>query len=237
MELADLWLDSEDTARVEAMVEGLVTKLRDGAEAFAPWLLLRALQVLGAAREKRGDLTGAADALLEAIELAQATRDPSHDSLSQKHDSLSQKQDPLSQSPWRQRLLWEPLNQLGRIRLRLDQTDGAEELFVRARQVAAEANDRRGEVTALANLSTAKAAKGDFKKAFDQMGHALDLAAAMADLPALARLWHNLGLLYARQRRWEEARNAFDQSLERARVADWREGIALNAAQLRRMGP
>ncbi|WP_168210717.1 protein kinase domain-containing protein [Persicimonas caeni] len=215
LELADLWLGSEDTARVETMVEGLVQKLRDGGEAFAPWLLLRALQVLGAAREKRGNLTGAADALLEAVERAQRTAD-------------------VSQSPWRQRLVWEPLNQLGRIRLRLEQTDGAEELFEQARQVAAEANDRRGEVTALANLSTAKAATGSFEQAFDHMGRALELAADIADLPALAKLWHNLGLLYARQRRWEEARDAFNESLERARATGWREGIALNSEQLRR---
>jgi uncharacterized protein HemY len=67
------------------------------------------------------------------------------------------------------------------------------------------------------------------------MSEALALARRIGDLKAPSRLNYNLGLLYSRQSRWEEARRVFETSKEAALAMGWREGMVLNQNELRKV--
>ena len=221
LDLAELWLDGEDTHRVETLVRRSIESIRErwtrssGGDDETRWLLVRALKVLGDALERQGKLGPAAEVLIEAVDLNSNLDLASAD------------------NPWRARLLWEPLNQLGRLRLRMGDNESAASSFERALDVADKLGDIQGELAVRGNIASLHASAGDFGEAYTALGEARALARGIGDLKSTSRLEYNLGLLYAKQHRWEEARDALEESRSLARSLRWREGIALTSEQLR----
>ncbi|MFU8805634.1 MAG: tetratricopeptide repeat protein, partial [Bradymonadaceae bacterium] len=220
LDLAELWLDSEDTGRVETLArratDDIRARLASGTTTGGDdWLLVRALKVLGEILEKQARFPAAAQVLIEAVEL-NASQD-----VSAVHD------------PWRIRLLWEPLNQLGRLQLRMGRGAGAEKYLQQALALANRLGDVQGEIAARGNLASMYASTERLDQAYEILGEAKAIAGHAGDLKSICRLDYNLGLLYASQHRWEDARDVFTSSKKLASSLGWREGIALSLSQLR----
>ncbi len=220
IQLAELWLEQEDPDLVEKIVRGTLGEIRkmqierpDDVELRC--LLIRALQQMASTHEKAGRLVPAAKFALEGAELIERGE----------LDALS--------NPWGPSLVWEILNQLGRIRLRTGELDGARRMFELALRVVNDADDPRGEVAVRANLSALLAHEGALDDAYQSLSSALRTARRLSDARAIARLEHNRGLLLVRQKRMQMASEAFEESLRLSNDLDWREGIAMNADRLR----
>jgi len=217
IELCLLWLRDEDPELVAGQIRKTLGEARrvahsDPSERNVA-LLVRTLQVLAQAMEKAKRLAPAAEALLEAIELTE------------RHGITES-------SPWGPRLIWEPLNQLGRIRLLLKELSGAKSLFELALAATQESRDERGEMQVRANLSVLMVHENRLDAAVRSLQSSLKLARKLNDLQAVARLRHNEGLLALRQRRSDLALEAFEESLALSENIDFREGIAMNTLQL-----
>lgn len=222
LDLAEFWLDQEDTSMVENLVRRALADIRanlSGPEVHegGDWLLSRGLKVLGDVLERQGKLGQAGDVLLEAVTLnGQRALDE-------------------ADTPWRIRLLWEPLNQLGRLQLKLGRGEGAQKFFERALDLAARLGDVHGEIAARANLASMHGMLNQTARAFETLSEALALARRVGDYRALSRLQYNLGLLYVSQSRWNEAQSCFTTSREAALSLGWGEGVALNQEELRKV--
>jgi tetratricopeptide (TPR) repeat protein len=167
--------------------------------------------------ERQGKLGQAGDFLLEAVTIN------------------GQRELAEADTPWRIRLLWEPLNQLGRLQLKLGRGQGAQKYFEKALDIAARLGDVHGEIAARANLASMYAGLNQTAQAFETLSEALALAGRVGDFRALSRLQYNLGLLYVSQNRWGEAQSSFTTSREAALSLGWREGVALNQEELRKV--
>lgn len=217
IELYLLWLKDEDPDLVAGQIRKTLAEARriahgDPSERNLA-LLVRTLQALAQAMEKAKRLAPAAEALLEAIETTE------------RHNITES-------SAWGPRLIWEPLNQLGRIRLLLKELSGAKSLFELALAATQESRDERGEMQVRANLSVLMAHENRLDAAVRSLQTSLKIARRLNDLQAVARLRHNEGLLALRQRRSDLALEAFEESLALSETIDFREGIAMNTVQL-----
>jgi serine/threonine protein kinase/tetratricopeptide (TPR) repeat protein len=219
LELGTLWLVEEDPNLVEKIVRKALQEIRrlqsrDPTDLLRSCLLIRALQLMASVREKQGRLAQSAETLIEAIDLTERHHIPAKN------------------NPWGPALLWEPLNQLGRIRLRMGELGDTAKFFEIALKISGESNDLRGELAARANLSALWARSGKVDDAYSVLQEALAVARQVSDLHSLAKLQHNHGLLLIQQDRLELARDAFESSLVISTDLDWREGIAMNASQI-----
>ncbi|MBD3836904.1 tetratricopeptide repeat protein, partial [Brevundimonas sp.] len=132
-------------------------------------------------------------------------------------------------------LIWEPLNDLGRLRLKGNDLEGAKRLFELAREVIQASGDARGEVAVMGNMSALAVAQNDLDAAQQALRRAIKVARSSGQIKPLAKLKHNHGLLLLRQHQPELAEEAFIESDALSQELDWREGLALNSAQLRRL--
>ena len=219
--LAQLWLEEEDPMLLERMLKKLIGQARKAAheDPERTWLLVRALGLLAQVHERQRRLPAAMRALLEAIELTERAE-------------LS-----VRENPWGPSLIWEPLNQLGRLRLKDEQREGARKMFRLALNVAREAEDVRGEIAVRANTATLLTLDGKLDGARRQLEVALELAGRLGEVRTLAKLHHNRGMLHLRQHHTRAAREAFEHSLSLSRELDWREGVAMNVQRLRGLEP
>lgn len=222
IQLAELWLEEEDPDLVEKIARGALSDARkllqerpDDLELRC--LLIRALQLVATVHERAARPVQAAKFALEAAEIIERGEvEPTN-------------------NPWGPSLIWQTLNQLGRIRLRNRDAAGARKMFELAMRVVTQAQDIRGEVAVRANLAMLSEFDGALDTAYQGLLEALRLARRMSDPRAIAKLEYNRGLVLARQHRLEMAREAFTASLELAEDLDWREGIALTSDELRRI--
>ena len=136
---------------------------------------------------------------------------------------------------WRGRLLWEPVNQLGRLQLKLGEVDRAKRSLEEALRLARAFADPRGELAVKANLAALEQHRGNAAEAFRYLAEALAIARGLVDLGAEARLQYNLGLLYTKECRWEESRDAYQECLRLAELRGWREGVVLARDGLRQV--
>ena len=220
VQLAELWLEDEDPDLVERIASGALTEIR-ALQAQSPddielrCLLVRALQTIASCHERAGRLVQAAQFAIEAADLIErGDIDP-------------------CDNPYGPAIVWETLNQLGRIRLRKADSAGARKMFELALRIVTKAEDQRGELAVRANLASLLAKEGQLDLAQQSLSASLHLARKLSDPRSIARLEHNRGLLLVRQRRLDTARLAFEQSLELSEDLDWREGIAMNIDRLR----
>ncbi len=222
VELGQLWLKEEDPELVEKLLRKTLQDARRLAHQTPSIehhaILVRVLQTLAHALEKSGKLAPAAEMLLEAIDIAERHALPAN-------------------TAWGPRLLWEPLNQLGRIRLRLRELSGAASLFELALKSAQESQDLRGEMQVRANLSVLLAEQNRLDAAVRTAQQAVKIARSLQDLQSTARLRHNEGLLALRQKRADLAADAFEESLRLSQDIDFREGIAMNTMRLQELRP
>lgn len=220
LEMAKLWLVDEDPALVEKIAARALSDLRtlhadDPDDVERTGLLITALQVASRVQEQQGNPTRAAEFALEAVELTERSGiDPKN-------------------NPWGPSLVWETLNQLGRIRIRMGETGAARKMFNLAMRVVEATGDARGEVAVRANLATLLTTDGDLDSAHENLTAALRIARHLSDPHAIARLQYNRGTLLQRQGRPGKAQQAFEASLQLAEELDWREGIAMNVQRLR----
>ncbi|MEZ4460773.1 MAG: protein kinase [bacterium] len=212
-----LWLKEEDpdviinaAKRAVAGVRHLVQTRRDD---YTVALLVRGLQLLGEILQRQGRFAPAVETLLEAVELVE------------RHDLTAN-------NPWGPRLLWEPVNQLARVRLLNREFQGAGSLLDVALRVVQEVQDPRGEMSVRANYAVLFAEQGRMDAAVRSAQAALKLAVSVNDLYAQARMLFNLATMHLRQRRRDLAEENFKASLEISESLDWREGIAMNTSQL-----
>jgi serine/threonine protein kinase/tetratricopeptide (TPR) repeat protein len=222
VELGQLWLKEEDPELVEKLLRKTLQDARRLAHASPNIqnnaILVRVLQTLAHALEKAGKLAPSSEMLLEAIEITERHALP-------------------ATTAWGPRLLWEPLNQLGRIRLRLKELTGAASLFELALKSAQDSQDLRGEMQVRANLSVLWAEQNRLDAAVRTAQQAVKIARSLNDLQAEARLRHNEGLLALRQKRSDLAADAFEDSLRISQEIDFREGIAMNTMRLQGLRP
>jgi tetratricopeptide (TPR) repeat protein len=217
LEMAALWLTDEDPELVERITRKALSEVRalraeDRADVG---LFVRALQLSARVQEEQGNLVGAAELALEAVEAVDRGELGTDDSA----------------------LVWETLNQLGRIRIRMGDFGGARKMLELARRAVERGGDRRGDVAVRANMATLLASEGDLDAAHQNLVAALRVARGLSDPQMLARLEYNRGNLLHRQKQMDEAREAFQTSLSIAEELDWREGIAMNVERLRAHDP
>jgi len=212
-----LWLKEEDPDRLVDTARRTLAAIRAFAETqrtpFTIALLVRGLQLMAEINSRQSKDSQAIQALLEAVALIE-------------RNSLD------STNPWGPKLLWEPVNQLARLRLKSRELPGAASLLEVALRVANESQDVRGEMTVRGNYGTLFAEQGNLEAAIRSVQTAIKLAVSVNDLNAHSKLLHNLGLMHLRQRRRDLAEECFQTSLDLADQLDWREGIAMNASQL-----
>jgi serine/threonine protein kinase/tetratricopeptide (TPR) repeat protein/class 3 adenylate cyclase len=214
LELATMWLDEEDPVLLEKVLKPLISQVRNASNKEF-WILVRATQMLATVYEKQNKLAAAMRLLLDAI------------------DETEKLDISATENPWGPSLLWEPLNQLGRLRLKDGDIAGAQKMFQLALNVVGEAEDIRGEINVRANMATMFIFQNRLEDAYRCIQTSIKLARRTGQMRTLAKLQHNRGLLHLRQRRAEVAREAFEESAELSRALDWREGIAMNVSQLR----
>ena len=217
LELASIWLEEEDPIMLESMLKKLVQQLRRVTHSSDDelWVLIKATQLLARVYEKQKRFPQAEKVLFEGIELTETRGVMPHEN-------------PLGPS-----LIWAPLNQLGRLRLKGKDVAGAQKMFQLALNVVNEANDTLGEISVRANMSTMFIFQDRLDDAYRSLQTAIRLARKTSQMRLLAKLHHNRGLLHLRQYRVEVAREAFEQSELISREIDWREGVAMNISQLR----
>lgn len=218
IEQAYVWLKEEDPDMFEPAVKRAVAAMRQVVRAdrsiFNVALLVRAMQLHAEIYERKNRLAPAIELLLEAIGLIE-------------QNNLTP-----ANNPWGPRLLWEPVNQLGRLRLRNSEPNGAASLFDVALKVAQDAGDPRGELVVRANQASLQAEQRLMDAALRSINQALKLTVSINDLQAQAKVLFNLGLLQLRQSRKDLAEESFTRSLALAEQLDWREGLAMASTQL-----
>lgn len=221
VELATLWLEEEDPQMIEGQLKRTIQEARQdhhqSKDPFALFVAIRAMSTLAQAYERQDKIPLAINLLVEAIELC---------------ERFSVK--PLDNA-WGPALVWEPLNQLGRLRFKGNDLEGARRLYDLAREIIQSANDARGEVSVLANLSALLVVEQDLGQAHKLLMRAIKVARTTGQLKPLAKLLHNYGLLCLKQHHPEQAMSALTESEQISQELDWREGLALNAVQLRRL--
>lgn len=218
IEQAYIWLKEEDPDTFEPAVKRAVGGMRQIVQSessvFNVALLVRGMQLLGEIYERKNRLAPAIEVLIEAVAfIEQYGLTPTN-------------------NPWGPRLLWEPVNQLGRLRLRNGEPQGAASLFDVALKVAQEAGDQRGELVVRANQASLQVEQRLMDAALRSINQALKLALNINDLQAQSKVLFNLGLLQMRQSRKDLAEESFARSLALAEQLDWREGIAMATTQL-----
>ncbi len=212
-----LWIKEEDPDRIIDSTRRAIVGIRalNAADSspFTTALLVRGLQLMGEVYSRQGRDSQAIQILLEAVALIE-------------QNQLD------SENPWGPKLLWEPVNQLARLRLKSRELAGAASLLEVALRVANECHDVRGEMTVRGNYGTLYAEQGNLEAAIRSVQTAIKLAVSVNDLQAHSKLLHNLGLMHLRQRRKDLAQDCFQSSYDLADQLDWREGIAMNTNQL-----
>ena len=128
--------------------------------------------------------------------------------------------------------MWQPLNQLGRIRIRSQEFDSAARMFELALRVTDKCNDLRGDLKIRGNIASLLQAQDRLDASYRTIQRALKTARQVSDLRSVAKLEHNRALLLIRQRRLEMAKQAFELSKQISEELDWREGIAMNATRI-----
>ncbi len=212
---AAFWLETEDPGPLEQLLQRVAIELERAADAEPAWLRARALYLLGFVQDKLGRPPQAARSLLDAIDVIQ-THHIDHDD-----------------SPQGASLLWEPLWLLARLKLQQRDLDGAQPLAALAHQIAASADDTRGQIMAHDLSAQLAAARGRTDEASAQLDRALELAREASDLRLCARVLHNIGALQIGLRQPAQARKSLEASLDLANALGWREGIAVATAKLR----
>ena len=217
LELARQWLEQEDPTSLEPMVERLITRLRQESheDASLSWMLTCALTVLAEIYEKQNNLTRSAEVLLEAIEVIERR-------------SLDARHNPVGPS-----LIWQPLNQLGRVRTKSQDLQGASSMFELAMSSARRFEDALGEIAVRGNFAALRGMQGRFDEALDHIDAALKLARESGQLRDEAKLLFNQALVLSRQRHIEPAVELLRQSEQLCRELDWREGLAMALSQLK----
>ncbi len=222
LELARLWLEDEDPELVGKVARGALTDIRKLQAADPDNLELRCLLVLAlqlGARilERQNKLAPATELALEGAGVIERGEIKPLD------------------NPWGPQLVWETLNQLGRIRLRMGELPAARKVFELARRVVTESDDLRGKVEVGSNVAAVLTAEGDIERAYKELSDALRIARGLGDPLMLAKLELNRGNILRRQRRLDMAIQAFDDALVLANDLDWRDGIATASDQLARL--
>lgn len=217
LELARQWLEHEDPAMLEGMLSKLVKKLKRASmtDVSQHWMLARAQSLLATTLEKQSKLTLAMQTLLDVIDFIESRE-------------LSATDNPLGPS-----LIWEPLNQLGRVRLKNQDMQGAHKMFELALNSVKHFDDQLGEITVRGNMATLFGLQERYEEGIRQLQTALGLARKSGQVRDVAKLLHNQGIIQVRQRRHEQARVSLEESEQICRELDWREGIAMNVNQLR----
>ncbi len=217
LELARQWLENEDPVMLESMLAKLVKRLKRASlqDASQHWMLARAQGLYATTLEKQNKHTLAMQALLDVIDFIESRDLAAHDN-------------PLGPS-----LIWEPLNQLGRVRLKTQDIQGAFKMFELALNSVQHFEDQLGEIVVRGNMATLYSMQERFEEGIRQVQAALGLARKSGQVRDVAKLLYNQGLIRMRQRRHEPAKQAFIESEAICRELDWREGIAMNVSQLR----
>ncbi len=134
-------------------------------------------------------------------------------------------------------LLWQYLNQLGRVHLRLQQVPKAKEFFDSARQKASEAESLVGESNAVANLAVCAASLGNVTGALELFTESLALAEKAGDVIGAARVRFNLAKVLQGQGKEQAAATELTTVLSVAREVGWREGEAAAVQAMQAMKP
>lgn len=223
IELARLWLQQEDPSTLDQMLQQLTQTLLSelSSKPNLAWMLIRAMTLLAETKEKLGHITQATQTLLDTVELIE------------RYQPVLQ--DPQN-NPVGASLFWEPLNQLGRIRLKDHDTQGAQKMFTVALQHIQRADDRLGEMTVRGNLATLLSMQNDGDAALHEIDRALQIARQAGQLVGVAKLLFNQGLVHLRSRDRLKAKTAFTESQHICKELDWREGLAMTVYQLRSLG-
>jgi tetratricopeptide (TPR) repeat protein len=157
---------------------------------------------LASVLEAKGDVSGAARLLIDGLACL------GNKKLEDKH------------------LLWQYLNQLGRIHVRLGKLVEAGEFFDSARHQAKAVQSLLGESRVVSNLAVLAAQKRDTAQALALFDEARQLAEEAGDRLGVLRCRYNRGRLLLPTRA-EEARSELKAVAEEARAIGWREGEAL----------
>ncbi|TQF14680.1 AAA family ATPase, partial [Myxococcus llanfairpwllgwyngyllgogerychwyrndrobwllllantysiliogogogochensis] len=164
------------------------------------------------AREARGDIAGAVDLLTQSFQRMGGRPARASD------------------------FYWEHLNLLGRLQLRLQQTEKARASFTHASEQARATGHVVGQARALSNLAGLRVLAGEHAAALAELERALVLAEQGGDAQEAARIHYNVGRLLGAGGRADEARERLERARERARLAGWREGEALATQALVALG-
>ena len=178
-------------------------------------------------REARTLVTGAAaPAVVAALHADLATVLEARGELAQASDELIAGFHLLGKRHVRERtLLWQYLNQLGRIHLRLNKLEQAKEFFENARAQAKQVDSLVGESRAIVNLAVLSAAK-DPSRALVLLDEASELAQRAGDHIGVLRIRYNRALI-VRGQGDPSAAKELEAVVEGSREAGWREGEAL----------
>jgi serine/threonine-protein kinase len=128
--------------------------------------------------------------------------------------------------------LWQYLNQLGRIHLRLGKVEQAREYFESARTRARAADSDAGEARAMVNLAVLAAQQRDAARALALLDEALELVEKTGDAVGRVRIRHNRGLVLRSRGEAAQAKASFEAAASEARELGWREGEALASQAL-----
>lgn len=129
-------------------------------------------------------------------------------------------------------LLWQYLNQLGRIHVRLGKLLEASEFFDSARAQAKAAQSPLGESRVVSNLAVLAATRKDAAQALALFDESRQLAEEAGDRLGVLRARYNRGRLLLATRP-DEAKNELRAVAEEARAMGWREGEAMAVQALR----
>jgi tetratricopeptide (TPR) repeat protein len=125
-----------------------------------------------------------------------------------------------------QDLMWQYLNQLGRIHLKAQMMPQAKEFFENAKTHATRSGSDVGASRATANLASTAAMMGDTALSHSLLTEALDLAKKAGDQIGVARIHYNRGRLFMVGGQKELASQELSTAKSLAEVLGWREGIA-----------
>ncbi len=130
-------------------------------------------------------------------------------------------------------LMWQYLNQLGRLHLRMQKMTEAQEFFVNARAQAQMQQSAFGESKVVANLAVLAAQKKDEAQALQLFDEARALADKAGDRIGVLRVRYNRARLLKGLGRAEEASNELNEVIVASQAIGWREGEALAASAKR----
>ncbi len=130
-------------------------------------------------------------------------------------------------------LMWQYLNQLGRLHLRMQKLTEAQEFFVNARAQAQLQQSPFGESKVVANLAVLAAQKKDDTAALSLFDEARALADRAGDRIGVLRVRYNRARLLRSMGHAEEAMNELNDVVAASQAIGWREGEALAASARR----